>query len=320
MFTVIKKRNSWRKAGCGAGEGGRWGNRHKLHICPCGVWVPFPPCPGLFRIFGVRCQQDLIFLGKDSVIGTRTRASSRCGVGEGERMKPPRTRSLPTSGSRGCGAPWPREPSHAPAAHRRGTASALPRSWHSGWDRAEAPRLEASTSPVAGAGSGSDSRGAYRGVREAVTEWAGAAGMPGDPRQTGACRNPVGVRGARAGIGEGRDTNRPCREARTEMHYGHTEPEAPRLTWRGSNSGTDRGAESPPEKQEWRQETQPRELSKGPWHSINTLCDARTDENTGAHSSQRHERLGGREGQRGQPDLCAQRACWLKQPSGALWW
>lgn len=133
----------------------------------------------------------------------------------------------------GCGAPWPREPSHAPAAYRRGTASAPPRSWHSGRDGAEVPAqgpLEASTSSAAGAGSGRDSRGAYSGVREAVTEWAGVAGMPGDPGQTGACRNPVGVRGARAGIGEGRDTNRPCKEARTEMHYGHTEPETPRVT------------------------------------------------------------------------------------------
>ena len=141
-----------------------------------------------------------------------------------------------------------------------------------------------------------------------------------DPGQTGACRNPVGVRGARAGIGEGRDTNRPCKKARTEMHYGHTKPETPRLTWRGSNSGTDRGAESPPEKQEWRQKTHSRELSKGPWHSINTLCDARTDENTWAHTAARYMK-GLAEGKGGKDSQTSvrKRAWRLKQPSGALW-
>lgn len=221
MFTVIKKRNSWRKAGRGAGAGGRRGNRQKLHICPCGVWVPSPPCPGLFRTFGVRCHQDLIFLGKASVKGTRTRASSWCGVGQGRGQQaggrgrgrsPLEHRARPPPAPEGRGAPWPQEPSQFPGAYRRGTARALPRSWHSGWDGAEAAGqgpLEASTSPAAGAGSGSRGQGGSDGVGR-------SRGVPGDPGQTGACRDPVGARGARAGTGEGRDPNRPCKEARTE--------------------------------------------------------------------------------------------------------
>ena len=53
--------------------------------------------------------------------------------GQGERMKPPPEHgACPPPAPGGCGAQWPREPSHAPAAYRRGTASAPPRSWHSG--------------------------------------------------------------------------------------------------------------------------------------------------------------------------------------------
>lgn len=66
MFTVIKKETAWREVGL-EGRGGRekMGGRPRIHICPCGIWGSLPTLiQGLFWIFGVRCQRDVIFLGK----------------------------------------------------------------------------------------------------------------------------------------------------------------------------------------------------------------------------------------------------------------
>ena len=134
--------------------------------------------------------------------------------GQGERMKPPRTRSLPTSGSRGVWSPVASRALPPSCCLQKGHCQCSAPLLALRTGRAEAPAqgpLEASTSPAAGAGSGSDSRGAYRGVREAVTEWAGVAGMPGTRGRLGPAETQWVSEGQGQALGKGETQTGPAK-------------------------------------------------------------------------------------------------------------
>lgn len=180
-------------------ERGRLGNRRKLRICPC------DPAQEHFRIFGVRCHQDLIFLGKASVKGTtRTRASSRCGVGQGRGsgrrgqgkdeapgLRGPPTSRLPGVEPRGLGSPprLPPLPAGAPPRLRPAPGTLV----GTGLRQQDRALWRPVRAPAAGAGSGS--RGSLQGGSGTVTEWAGrdARGPGSDgPAERSGCHRGKG--------------------------------------------------------------------------------------------------------------------------------